>query len=153
MYVFNPIYGSTLYMCVSAHSLYHIYGPTLCTVQTWVQSAAPKKHFSFTLPHQPRTLEISILHQPRTGTFAWQAPKYAKNPRFSIPHPQNKIDIFRARSHPAGQKTIFLRGDIKSVRYSSILDHKESLPEKWHGAFWLVHIQVTFWVVHTQVTF
>ena len=40
------------------------------TVQTWVQSAAPKKYFSFTLPHQPRTLEIFNLHQPRTGVFA-----------------------------------------------------------------------------------
>jgi hypothetical protein len=60
------------------------------TVQTWVQSAAPNKYFSFTLPHQPRTLEIFNLHQPRTEIFAWQAPKYAKNPRFSIPHPQNK---------------------------------------------------------------
>jgi hypothetical protein len=40
------------------------------TVQTWVQSAAPNKYFSFTLPHQPRTLEIFNLHQPRTEIFA-----------------------------------------------------------------------------------
>jgi len=42
----------------------------LDTVQTWVQSVAPKNYFSFTLPHQLRTLEIFNLHQPRTGIFA-----------------------------------------------------------------------------------
>ena len=42
----------------------------VCTVQTWVQSANPKRYSSFTLPHQPRTLELFKLHQPRTGIFA-----------------------------------------------------------------------------------
>jgi hypothetical protein len=50
----------------------------------------PPKNILVSLPHQPRTLEIFNLHQPRTGIFAWQAPKYAKNPRFSILQPQIK---------------------------------------------------------------
>jgi hypothetical protein len=71
-------------VCVFACVLMHA---CVCTVQTWVQSAAPKKYFSFTLPHQPRTLKIFNLHQPRTGIFCLTGSKIRQKFPFFNPAP------------------------------------------------------------------
>jgi len=64
---------------------------------------APWKCLIYTNPAQgflPDRLQIT----PKIPVFQSRTPKFKR--------------YFCARSHPAGQKTIFLRGDIKSVRYS-----------------------------------
>jgi hypothetical protein len=48
---------------------------------------SPKKNTSFTLPHQPRTLEIFNLHQSRTGIFCLTGSKIRQKSPFFNPAP------------------------------------------------------------------
>jgi hypothetical protein len=58
------------------------------TVQTWVQSAASKQYFSFTLPHQPRTLEIFIYINPAQGFLPDRLQNTPKIPVFQSRTPK-----------------------------------------------------------------
>jgi len=77
-----------IYLCVFLRACLcmHVYVP-------YRLGFSPQPQKNILVSHSrinPAPWKYLIYTNPAQGFFAWQAPKYAKNSRFSIPHPQNK---------------------------------------------------------------